>query len=46
MVNPDEIIGPQAGRPTLLEVDERSVTRRLDNYLRQNTQGCPEESHL
>ena len=25
MVNPDEIIGPQAGRPTLLEVDERSL---------------------
>ena len=45
MVNPDEIIGPQAGRPTLLEVDERSVTRRLDNYLRRILKGVP-KSHI
>ena len=45
MVNPDEIGGPQAGRPTILEVDERSVTRRLDNYLRRILKGVP-KSHI
>ena len=45
MVSSDEIASPQAGRPTLLEVDERSVTRRLDNYLRKILKGVP-KSHI
>ena len=45
MVSSDEIASPQAGRPTLLEVDERSATRRLDNYLRKILKGVP-KSHL
>jgi len=42
---PVETIGPQSGRPTLLKVDERSVTRRLDNYLRRILKGVP-KSHI
>jgi len=45
MLNPDELAGPQADRPTVLEVDERSVTRRLDNYLRRILKGVP-KSHI
>ena len=45
MVSSDEIASPQAGRPTLLEVDERSATRRLDNYLRKILKGVP-KSHI
>ena len=45
MVSPDEIGGPQVDRPTLLKVDERSVTRRLDNYLRRILKGVP-KSHI
>ena len=45
MVNPDEMGGPQAVRPTLLKVDDRSVTRRLDNYLRRLLKGVP-KSHI
>ncbi len=45
MVNPDEIGGPQAGHSTILEVDETSVTRRLDNYFRKILKGVP-KSHI
>ena len=35
MANVDEMGPLQSVRPSLLEVDERSVAGRLDNYLRR-----------
>ncbi len=45
MVNSNEPGGLQNIRPSLLDVDERSVTRRLDNYLRKILKGVP-KSHI
>ena len=45
MVNSNESGSRQLVRPSIREVDERSVNRRLDNYLRRILKGVP-KSHI